>query len=103
MSTSPRGRERFNFVGEYLSRQVNQEEGEVVGKNGSSTPGGPGLSRRQFLGSAAALGGAAWATSILGPNVAKALAQPPPNNGRLQDIEHVVILMQENRSFDHYY
>jgi len=74
-----------------------------VAKNGSSTPSRSGLSRRQFLGSAAALGGAAWAASILPPNVARALAQPPPTNGRLQDIEHVVLLMQENRSFDHYF
>ena len=63
----------------------------------------PSLSRRRFLGSAAALGGAAWAAGVLPPNVAKALASPPPRNGRIQDIEHVVILMQENRSFDHYF
>lgn len=33
---------------------------------------------------------------------AQALSQPR-RAGRLDDVEHVVILMQENRSFDHYY
>jgi phospholipase C len=28
---------------------------------------------------------------------------PPPPCGRLTDVEHVVILIQENRSFDHYF
>jgi phospholipase C len=32
-----------------------------------------------------------------------ALAATPPKRGRIADIEHVVLLMQENRSFDHYY
>ncbi|QHN05630.1 phospholipase [Granulicella sp. WH15] len=36
-------------------------------------------------------------------NVQRALAQGPPRRGGLQDIKHVVILMQENRSFDHYF
>jgi phospholipase C len=39
----------------------------------------------------------------LPPNVRKALAAPAPGNASLGDIEHVVILMQENRSFDHYF
>jgi phospholipase C len=34
--------------------------------------------------------------------IGRALAAPP-RCGRLQDIEHVVILIQENRSFDHYF
>src|SRR5205823_3727993 len=37
------------------------------------------------------------------PNVQKALAQGLPKGGSLRDIEHVVLLMQENRSFDHYF
>ncbi len=39
----------------------------------------------------------------LPPNVRTALASPRPGNGRFGDIKHVVMLMQENRSFDHYY
>jgi phospholipase C len=37
------------------------------------------------------------------PNVQLALAQGLPSRGSLRDIEHVVVLMQENSSFDHYY
>ena len=33
----------------------------------------------------------------------RALAVPRPRTRRLSDIEHVVVLMQENRSFDHYF
>jgi phospholipase C len=58
------------------------------------------LSRRAWLrGSAAALGIASIPASIR-----KALAIPPTQDtGTLQDVQHVVILMQENRSFDHYF
>ena len=56
--------------------------------------------RRAFLQLAAGAVGAA----ALPPGVAKALALPANHvTGTLQDVEHVVILMQENRSFDHYY
>jgi phospholipase C len=37
------------------------------------------------------------------PNVQRVLAQGQAKNGALRDIKHVVILMQENRSFDHYF
>jgi phospholipase C len=36
------------------------------------------------------------------PNIRRALAAPAPA-GSLRDIKHVVLLMQENRSFDHYF
>jgi phospholipase C len=36
------------------------------------------------------------------PNVRRALAQPV-RGGQLTDIKHIVLLMQENRSFDHYF
>ncbi|MDB5481853.1 MAG: putative phospholipase c precursor protein [Caulobacteraceae bacterium] len=57
--------------------------------------------RREFLtlvaGSAVAAG-ASW------PAIAKALAVPPNRTTRsIKDVEHVVILMQENRAFDHYF
>jgi phospholipase C len=61
------------------------------------------LTRRRLLGSAAgALGGAA-ALSLLPPSVRKAVAAGAPAGGSLRDIRHVVLLMQENRSFDHYF
>src|ERR1700748_3617783 len=62
-----------------------------------------GFSRRRLLGGAAAAGGLAAASLALPANVQKALASPPPPPRRLSDIKHVVMLMQENRSFDHYY
>jgi phospholipase C len=62
-----------------------------------------GFSRRRLLGSAAAAGALGAAALALPPNVQKALAAPRPAGGRLSDIKHVVLLMQENRSFDHYY
>ena len=38
------------------------------------------------------------------PMIARALAIPANNRtGTIADVEHVVILMQENRSFDHYF
>jgi phospholipase C len=73
----------------------------------SDTPETPderrGMTRRRLLGSAAAAGGLAAASLALPPNVRKALASPPPENGRISDVKHVVMLMQENRSFDHYF
>jgi phospholipase C len=46
--------------------------------------------------------GAAVAGSLLPPSVHEALAREPRRGG-LRAVEHVVLLMQENRSFDHYY
>ncbi len=58
------------------------------------------LSRRTFLSSAAAASG--WL--LLPASIRKAMAIPANNaTGTIMDVEHVVILMQENRSFDHYF
>jgi phospholipase C len=62
-----------------------------------------GITRRRLLGSAAAVGGMSAAAIALPPNVRRALASRAPKGGRLSDIKHVVMLMQENRSFDHYF
>ena len=57
-------------------------------------------SRRRFLQAA----GVAAAGSLLPPSIARALAIPANRRtGTIKDVEHIVILMQENRSFDHYY
>ena len=61
------------------------------------------MTRRRLLGSAAGLAAGAAASMFLPPNVRRALAQEPPRGGSLRDIQHVVLLMQENRSFDHYF
>ncbi len=62
----------------------------------------PRMTRRRLLGSAAGIAAAA-ATALLPPNVRCVLAEPTPQRGSLKDIKHVVMLMQENRSFDHYF
>jgi len=61
------------------------------------------MTRRRLLGSAARLAAAAAAAAVLPPNIRRALAQEPPRRGSPKDIKHVVLLMQENRSFDHYF
>jgi phospholipase C len=64
----------------------------------------PELTRRRLLTTAAATATAAFAAEFLPPSVRKALASGPARGtGKLSDIKHVVILMQENRSFDHYF
>ncbi len=61
-------------------------------------------SRRNFLKSLGATTGSAVAMSMLPPTIREALAIPAHDATRsIQDVEHVVILMQENRSFDHYF
>ncbi len=62
-----------------------------------------GVTRRRLLGSAAAASGLAAASTLLPPNVQKALAADTPTTGSLKDVKHIVLLMQENRSFDHYF
>jgi phospholipase C len=58
------------------------------------------LTRREALRRAGA--GVGAATVMSNSLIAKALAAAP-SCGTLGDIEHVVILIQENRSFDHYF
>ncbi|USE77796.1 phospholipase C, phosphocholine-specific [Cupriavidus gilardii] len=64
----------------------------------------PSNSRRQFL-KIASTGAAAAATlAAFPPAIRRALAIPANNaTGTIRDVEHVVILMQENRSFDNYF
>ena len=58
------------------------------------------VSRRRFL----QLAGGSVATTMLSDSIARALAIPASRTTRtLKDVEHIVVLMQENRSFDHYY
>ena len=61
------------------------------------------LTRRQLLEAGIAGGAAVGAYGVVSGTIARALAAAPPKCGRLRDIEHVVILVQENRSFDHYF
>ncbi len=60
--------------------------------------------RRDFLRSGATLTGAASALALLPASIRRALAIPAARRtGTIRDVEHIVIFMQENRSFDHYF
>jgi phospholipase C len=58
------------------------------------------IDRRKFL---QVLGAGAISTALPG-SISKALAIPANNRtGTIDDVEHIVILTQENQSFDHYF
>ena len=57
--------------------------------------------RREFLRKTALLTGAAGVAQLFPETIRRALAIAPPEGSNWQDAEHIVILMQENRSFDH--
>ncbi|MGW9213590.1 phosphocholine-specific phospholipase C [Embleya sp. NPDC055664] len=62
------------------------------------------LGRRRFLQLGGAGAAATAGATMFPPAIAKAMALPAISRTRsIQDVKHVVILMQENRSFDHYY
>jgi phospholipase C len=58
-------------------------------------------SRREFIKKAALLSGLGGLASVLPPSIERAFAINPAPGTTFLDAEHVVILMQENRSFDH--
>jgi phospholipase C len=62
----------------------------------------PALTRRRLLVSAAAIAAAAGFAGALPEALARA-ASTSPRTGSLSQVQHVVYLMQENRSFDHYF
>jgi phospholipase C len=58
------------------------------------------INRRRFL----QLAGGSVAATMLSDSIARALSIPGHHATRsINDVEHVVFLMQENRSFDHYF
>lgn len=57
------------------------------------------LTRRRFIGTA----GAAAAMAVLPPSLRRAMAATSDVRPSLDDVQHVILLMQENRSFDQYY
>jgi phospholipase C len=61
-------------------------------------------SRRDFLRTFAAATGAGVSSTLFPPAIRKALAiAPRRQKGTIEDVQHVVILTQENRAFDHYF
>lgn len=63
----------------------------------------PSPGRRRLLQAAAALGGAWLGGSAQAALNTTASAPPMARAARLSDIDHFIILMKENRSFDHYF
>lgn len=59
------------------------------------------MNRRDFLKQASLLTGGLGALSVIPPSILKAMGIEPAPGSTFLDAEHVVILMQENRSFDH--
>jgi phospholipase C len=59
--------------------------------------------RRDFIKKAAMLSGGAGFLQVLPASIQQAFAINPAEGSTYLDAEHVVILMQENRSFDHSY
>src|SRR6204780_5157305 len=57
--------------------------------------------RRDFLKLAAIASGAAGISGLVPESVQRAYAIEPAPGSTFLDAEHIVILMQENRSFDH--
>ncbi|MFF5444107.1 phosphocholine-specific phospholipase C [Streptomyces sp. NPDC012888] len=58
------------------------------------------VNRRRFL----QMAGGTAAFAMLSQSIARAAAIPAQGaTGTIQDVEHIVVLMQENRSFDHYF
>ena len=62
------------------------------------------IKRRRFLKMTAGAAGGLTVMSMLPPAIRQALATPAASlTGTINDVQHVVIFMQENRAFDHYY
>ena len=72
--------------------------------NDIQSPLNPAVSRRRFVTNAAALAGAAGVAGVLPANLAaKAANAASAGSASLSQIKHVVYVMMENRSFDHYF
>lgn len=65
------------------------------------------FTRRRLLKSAASIAAGAAAGALMPPHLRRVLAETQAasdvQRGSLRDVRHVVLLMQENRSFDHYF
>jgi phospholipase C len=63
----------------------------------------PRLTRRQLLRVGAAAGALAGLEGVVPARVLERVLAAPASCGQLSDIEHAVIFINENRSFDHYF
>src|SRR5579872_6588280 len=57
--------------------------------------------RREFIKKATLLSGMAGMNALIPASIQRALAIEPTAGSTWMDAQHIVILMQENRSFDH--
>ncbi|SMG59726.1 phosphocholine-specific phospholipase C [Paraburkholderia susongensis] len=81
-------------------RKLPDEPACPVGESSS----GPARPRRNFLRMTASSLGASTAAALLPAWVREALAIPAKTTtGTIDDVQHIVIFTQENRSFDHYF
>ena len=95
-------------LGWYLARRSQPDPGTAADPSSpapATAPPWTELSRRRLLTTATALTGVSVGAAVLPASLRQALAATvkEPSGGSLRDIEHIVILMQENRSFDHYF
>ena len=98
-------------LGWYLARRRQPDPGTAATPADPSSPAPAAapppteLSRRRLLTTATALTGVSVGAAVLPASLRQALAAAvkEPPGGSLRDVEHIVILMQENRSFDHYF
>lgn len=59
--------------------------------------------RREFIKRTASTVGAAGTLSLLPGSIRRALAIPAASESKsIEDVQHIIVLMMENRSFDHY-
>ena len=70
---------------------------------GARGPSGPVFDRRLFLEGALAVGAGALAAACGQTSTVQKAVSTAPAGSDLGAVEHVVFLMQENRSFDHYF
>ncbi|AOK57627.1 phospholipase C, phosphocholine-specific [Burkholderia stagnalis] len=64
----------------------------------------PRLDRRTFLIRSAQAAGASALAAAVPESIRRALAVEPARvTGTIRDVQHIVVLMQENRAFDHYF
>lgn len=81
---------------------MSDDKHDLAAGTSPASPTSP--AKRQFLRNALYAGGGAAALGLFPPSIRRALAIPANNRtGTINDVEHVVILMQENRSFDNYF
>jgi phospholipase C len=73
--------------------------GEGITERGAAGP----IDRRRFLGGALLTGAGALAAACGSSSTVTKAASTAPAGSDLGAVEHVVFLMQENRSFDHYF